>query len=123
LQVRQELYIVVMSVVDPQTEFAVRTFLKRISDRYPVAGARLYGSRARANHGAHSDADLAVLLKGPRCNATNVGVDMAGIAFDVLLDTEIFVSPLPIWEEEWAHPESYSNPRLLETIRRDGIDL
>ena len=109
-----------MSAVDSRTELAVRDFLKRISDRYPVAGARLYGSRARAHHDAYSDADLAVLLKGPRGNATNVGVDMAGVAFDVLLDT---VSPLPIWEEEWAHPESYSNPRLLEIIRRDGIEL
>jgi len=88
-----------------------------------VAGARLYGSRARASHDGYSDADLAVLLKGPRSNATSVGVDMAGVAFDVLLDTEVFVSPLPIWEEECAHPESYSNPRLLEAIRRDGIDL
>ena len=120
---RQGLYIAAMSAVDPQTEFAVRTFLKRISDRYPVAGARLYGSRARASHDVYSDADLAVLLKGPRSNATSVGVDMAGVAFDVLLDTEVFVSPLPIWEEECAHPESYSNPRLLEAIRRDGIDL
>ena len=110
-----------MRAVDPQTELAVRTFLKRISDRYPVAGARLYGSRARAEHSVYSDADLAVLLKGPRGDASEVGVDMAGVAFDVLLDTEILVSPLPIWEEDWAHPEANSNPRLLENIRRDGI--
>jgi len=44
-----------------------------------VAGARLYGSRARASHDGYSDADLAVLLKGPRSNATSVGVDMAGL--------------------------------------------
>jgi uncharacterized protein len=112
-----------MSGIDPRTESAVRTFLDRISAKYPLAGARLYGSRARATHAPHSDADLAVLLKGPRGDATGVGVDMAGVAFDVLLDTEILVSPLPIWEDDWAHPETYSNPRLLETIRRDGIDL
>ena len=40
-----------------------------------------------------------------------------------LLDTEILVSPLPIWEEEWAHPEAYSNPRLLKNIQRDGLAL
>jgi uncharacterized protein len=48
---------------------------------------------------------------------------MAGAAFDVLMDTEILVSPVPIWEQEWAHPEAYSNPRLLEHIRRDGTVL
>jgi predicted nucleotidyltransferase len=112
-----------MSAVDPKTERAVRIFLQRISQLYPVAGARLYGSRARSDHKRDSDTDLAVLIRGPRGNAIGVGADMAGIAFDVLLDTEVLVSPLPIWEEEWAHPESYPNPQLLENIRRDGIAL
>jgi predicted nucleotidyltransferase len=110
-----------MKTVDPKTERAVRAFLERISERYPVVEARLFGSRSRARHNLQSDADLAVLLRGPRGDAIDVGVDMAGVAFDVLMDTEILVSPLPIWEEEWAHPEAYSNPRLLENIRRDGI--
>jgi uncharacterized protein len=112
-----------MSTVDPQTELAVRTFLRRISDRYEVAGARLYGSRARADHRPYSDADLAVLLKGSRGDPFSVGADMAGVAFDVLMDTNILVSPLPIWEDEWARPETYPNPRLLENIRRDGIEF
>jgi uncharacterized protein len=112
-----------MSAVDSKTELAVRTFLQRISERYVVAGALLYGSGARAAHDPDSDADLAVLLKGPPGDAFDVGADMAGIAFDVLMDTDILVSPLPIWEEEWAHPESYPNPRLLDNIWRDGIDF
>ena len=112
-----------MSTVDPQTQVAVKTFLQRISERYQVADARLYGSRARADHRPDSDADLAVLLKGPCGDSVEVGVDMAGVAFDVLLDTEIFVSPMPIWEDEWRHPEDFANPRLLENIRRDGIEF
>ena len=112
-----------MTGIDPQTERAVRVFLARIAQRYPLAGARLYGSRARATHDSNSDADLAVFLKGPRGDAIDIGVDMAGVAFDVMLDTEILVSPLPIWEEDWVHPERYSNPRLLENIRREGIPL
>src|SRR5271166_4073513 len=78
--------------VDSDTERAVRAFLERISDRYPVIGARLYGSRARADHALDSDADVAVLLKGPRGDPLAVGVEMAGVAFDVLLDMEIWVS-------------------------------
>ena len=53
----------------------------------------------------------------------SAGVEMAGVAFDVLLETEILVSPLPIWEDEWEHPEIASNPRLLENIRREGVAL
>jgi predicted nucleotidyltransferase len=108
-------------VIDPQTAHAVRVFLERIADDYPLVGARLYGSRARGDHDESSDADLAVLLKGPQGNRTHTSIEMAGVAFDVMLDTEVLISPLPIWEEEWDHPQSYSNPRLLENIRREGI--
>jgi len=88
-----------MNAIDPLTQRALRLFLDRIASRYPVAGARLYGGRGRNTHGPYSDADLAVLLRGPGGDSLDVGVDMAGIAFDVMLDTEILVSPLPIWSK------------------------
>lgn len=110
-----------MTAIDPKTERAIRVFLERIAGRYALAGARLYGSRARGDGDKTSDADLTVFLKRSRGDAMGVGIDMAGVAFDVLLETEILVSPLPIWEDEWAHPETYSNPRLLENIGREGV--
>ncbi len=48
---------------------------------------------------------------------------MADIAYDVLLETGIRVQPLPIWEEEWTHPEAYSDPRLIRSIDREGVRL
>lgn len=111
------------SRIDSQTERAVRVFLERLGAGYSLVGARLYGSRARGDHDEYSDADLAVFLKGPQGDLMDTSIDMAGVAFDVLLETDVLVSPLPVWEEEWAHPESYSNPRLLENIRREGIPL
>ena len=48
---------------------------------------------------------------------------MAGIAFDLMLDTGIPIDPLPIWLEEWRHPEDVANSGLIETIRRDGIPV
>ncbi|MDP2811428.1 MAG: hypothetical protein Q8O34_14890 [Rhodocyclaceae bacterium] len=30
---------------------------------------------------------------------------------------------LPIWEDEWAHPDHYSNPHLLANIAKEGIRL
>ena len=112
-----------MATADPQTERAVRLFLDRIGIRYPVASARLFGSRARGTHASDSDADLAVILIGEPGDAVAVGIDMAGIAFDVMLDADVLVSPLPIWEADWAKPEMYANPRLLENIRREGITV
>ena len=83
----------------------------------------LFGSRARNTHNVESDADLAVLLQGAPGKFLSIKLAMDDIAYDVLLDTGIRIQPLPIWEEEWAHPERYSNPRLLENINREGVHL
>jgi hypothetical protein len=70
-----------------------------------------------------SDADIAVVLNGPHGNRTAAAIDMAGIAFDVLLETGVLVEALPLWQDEIQHPESFGNPALIETIRRDGVRL
>jgi len=50
--------------VDHDTEEAVRRFLSLLGGRYSMAGAIVYGGRARGTHRADSDADVAVLLRG-----------------------------------------------------------
>ena len=50
--------------INRETEQAVRRFLALIANRYDIAGALIYGSRARGTHDPDSDADVAVLLKG-----------------------------------------------------------
>lgn len=45
---------------------------------------------------------------------------MADLAFDVLLETCINISPLPLWLDEWKHPDSHPNPELLRNIVRTG---
>ena len=48
---------------------------------------------------------------------------MADVAYEVLLETGVLIQPLPIWEEEWEHPELFGNRDLLRNIRRDGVRL
>ena len=108
---------------DNATEHAVRMFLEKIGRRYNVAGAILFGSRARGSYRPDSDADLAVLLHGPKSDPFPVIREMARIAFDVMLDTGILVEALPIWLEDWEHPEQSSNPELVQNIQREGIAL
>jgi uncharacterized protein len=48
---------------------------------------------------------------------------MADLAFDVLLDTGINISPLPVWLDEWEHPENYLNAVLLKSIAEEGVRL
>lgn len=109
--------------LDPDTARAARTFLTQVALQYDVAGALLFGSRARKTHRPDSDADVAVLLHGHPGKFVATKMAMADIAYDVLLETGIRIQPLPIWEEEWEHPDAYSNPRLLHNIDREGIRL
>jgi len=111
------------STLDADTLRAASVFVARVGTQYPVSGAILFGSRARGSHRLDSDADIAVLLRGHRDQFVDTKLAMADIAYDVLLETNVHVQPLPIWEDEWEHPESYSKPRLLQNIHREGIRL
>lgn len=112
-----------LSEIDPKTANAARIFLDLVSKRYGVDHAILFGSCARGTHGPESDADVAVVLTGTHGERVNVALEMADIAFDVLLDTGVLVQALPFWQDEMEHPEQFSNPGLIENIRREGIRL
>jgi uncharacterized protein len=109
--------------LDAETERAARLFMGRIAERYAVDRAILFGSRARRTHSSTSDADIAVVLKGEQGKRSTTAIDMAGIAFDVMLETGILVEALPLWGGEMEHPERFSNPALIRTIQRDGVTL
>lgn len=109
--------------IDHDTEEAVRRFLTLIAGRYDMAGAIVFGSRARGTHRPDSDADVAVLLSGEHQRFLTTKLAMSDVAFDVLLETGINISPLPIWLDEWEHPENYSNPALLQNITSEGFRL
>ncbi|EGV27515.1 HEPN domain protein [Thiorhodococcus drewsii AZ1] len=97
-------------------EQAARVFLQRIRKRYDLSDAWLFSGQAKQTAGVDTDADIAVLLRGARgapgarADAT---VDMAGIAFDLMLETGVRIDSLPLWEDEWAHPERLENPALI----------
>lgn len=112
-----------MNRIDHQTEAAVRRFLSVISDHFTLEGAIIFGSRARGTYEPDSDADVAVLLKGSKQQRLKTTIEMADAAFDVLLETGINITPLPVWCDEWEHPERHSNPALLRNIAREGVRL
>lgn len=81
--------------------------------------AVLYGSQARGDAGANSDVDVAVILAGTG-DRLETKLALADLAYDVLLDTGVLISPMPVWEAEWADPERHPNPQLVRNIQQDG---
>ena len=109
--------------LDTETERAARAFLRRLDGEYSVIDACLYGSRARGDHTPDSDADLALILRGDKGNRYSVVRDFGGVGFDVMMETGILVHALPLWESEFLEPSHFSNPALIENIKRDGLRL
>lgn len=109
--------------LDAQTLATVHTFLQRAVMQFPVKQAILFGSRARGHYSAESDADLALILCGEKHRLLTTKLAMSDLAFDVLLETGIRIEALPIWEDDWQHPENFTNPALLRNIQRDGVQI
>ena len=105
----------------PAVLSAARDFTRRVALVWPLQRAMLFGSQVRGDSHAGSDTDVAVLLQGQPGDFVATKLALDDVAYDVLLDTGIRIQPLPVWEGEWAHPERYSNPRLLENIAREGL--
>lgn len=112
-----------MGTIDQETAGAIHKFANLIAEKYETDGLILFGSRARQTHETNSDADVAVLLRGEHQRFLPTKLAMSDLAYDILLDTGINISPLPVWQDEWEHPENYANPELLENIRREGVRL
>jgi predicted nucleotidyltransferase len=109
--------------IDQATQRAARAFIARIASQYDLAEAVLFGSRARRTHRPDSDADIAVILRGPHGQRVDAAMEMAGIAFDVMLETGVLIEAVPLWEDEWMHPKHFNNPTFIENIQRDGVRL
>jgi uncharacterized protein len=95
------------AAIDPKTLSAVQQFAQRIRRDFPVKQILLFGSRARGDHQADSDVDVAVVLSDP--------------AWDVMLDSGLFISPYPLWQDEWDNPALVSNPWFIRNIKAEGI--
>ena len=107
--------------IDCEADNAVRVFLAQLPSEYRPITAIVFGSRARRTHRPDSDLDLALILRGPRASFLKTKLALSDRAYDVLLETGVLIQPLPIWEDDWNHPERSASPALLRNIGREGV--
>ncbi len=108
---------------EPEVTRAITLFIDALRKDYAVDDVRLYGSRARGDFQPGSDVDLAVVLHGEQRDIWDTAQALANISFDVLTETGVAVSALPLWHNDLEHPERAKNPALIRNIQRDGIRL
>jgi predicted nucleotidyltransferase len=79
--------------------------------------AVLYGSRARGDHHAHSDYDIAVFIKQPGSLSDELD-RLATISTDILLDTGAVISAKPFPAGAYRERTGF-----MSELRKDGLDL
>jgi antitoxin ChpS len=83
----------------------------------------LFGSRARGDHSADSDADVAVVLAGPIGKTFAIKSIIIDDTYDLFLDSGVLIQPWPL-EESWLDdPALPPCPHIVTSVLREGIDL
>lgn len=107
--------------MDEKTNEALRLFTREIEKFFPVVAVVLFGSRARGDFDVDSDADVAVVLDIHEQPNLRLGLELNDLAYNVLEQTGIHITPLPIALPDWDKPDGYTNPGLLSNIAREGV--
>ena len=105
-----------MKILDKYRK-AVDEFVERVLDKHSdrIDSIILFGSVARGEAKEESDIDILVIWKGDEAEGWRA---MTGLAFDVLLDEEEYISVKVLGLEDLKA----ENP-FIENVMREGIKI
>ena len=110
-----------MTLTNAQSE-ALDAFASSVRTHYgaQLHSIVLFGSRARGDASLDSDADVAILLADGPWNFWDEKANLAGIAYDMLIEWGLHIQPWPIAKSAWDEPKRHQDPRFIERIKRDA---
>jgi uncharacterized protein len=111
------------AIGDRRVRQALCDLEQRLRARYGERFIRLilFGSRARGDDRPDSDADVAVVLRGPMVNRWAEKERIIDDTYAILLETGLYIQPWPIEDRALVDPDSAPNPELVRAIIRDGV--
>lgn len=95
----------------------------RLLGEFDVEFLVLFGSRARGDHSVDSDVDIAMVLSSVssvRKASRDQYSRLVTVAWDLELETGLSFNPILIPLAEYNDPSLFTNPRLIENIKREG---
>ena len=110
-------------MLDPKIERIIKRYAEQIRTKFEIHELILFGSYARGTATAESDVDLAVVFKNEIQARSEVLIELCDLAYEILLETDIDISPFPVSMIELQTPESHSNPYLIQNILREGVSF
>jgi hypothetical protein len=89
-----------------------------------LVGVFLFGSRARGDHRADSDVDLAVVLTRLEQSPVFEKMTLVDLGFDALTDAGVMIQPWPFTKAQWDGDELGGRfADLLAAARRDAVPV
>src|SRR4030066_759147 len=100
---------------------AIARYLEILSQIYreQISKVILFGSVARGDFFPESDIDLLIVTANGEQSLKD---EISMACFDIMLETEVILSPLVMDEETYEWHKKYRDP-LYNQIQKDGIDL
>jgi antitoxin ChpS len=110
-------------ISNPVLRTALRELDRKLRERFgrKYLKLMLFGSRARGDYVPESDADVAVVLRGPIADRWSLKRIIIQDTYPILLETGLYIQAWPLEESEIDDPDKSSNPTLLRNVVRDGI--
>lgn len=100
---------------------AISRYLAILHQKYKnqISEVILFGSFARGESDQESDVDLLIVTTN---GSQNLKDEISMACFDIILETDVILSPLVIDRETYEWHKNYRDP-FYNSIWRDGIDL